>query len=84
VKPIFEPMVDLSDHGRLLERFLALPFPRMFMYGSQNGSLSYLRMLADAGVELAEIAHSGHFPMYSSPPAMWARLTDFVVRNTGR
>ncbi len=42
VRPIFESMVELSDHGRLMERFLALPCPRMFMYGEQNRSLSYL------------------------------------------
>lgn len=31
VHPIFESMVELSDHGRLMDRFRALPFPRMFM-----------------------------------------------------
>ncbi len=83
VKPIFDSMVDLSDHGGLLERFLALPLPKMFMYGQQNGSLSYLKRLADKGIELAEIAHSAHFPMYSNPPAMWSRITGFVLRTNG-
>jgi hypothetical protein len=63
VRPIFESMVDLSDNGDLLARFLALPAPRMFMYGEQNGSLSYLTTLGRRGVRLAEIAHSAHFPM---------------------
>jgi pimeloyl-ACP methyl ester carboxylesterase len=80
VKPIFDSMVDLSDHGDLLECFIALPLPRMFMYGRQNNSLSYLKRLADEGVELAEIAHSAHFPMYSNPPAMWARIADLILR----
>jgi pimeloyl-ACP methyl ester carboxylesterase len=80
VRPIFESMVELSDHGKLLDRFLALPMPRMFMYGEQNGSLSYLDTLAAAGVELAPISHSAHFPMYSNPPQMWARITDLVSR----
>jgi pimeloyl-ACP methyl ester carboxylesterase len=78
VRPIFESMVDLSDHGDLLRRFLALPFPRMFVYGEQNRRLSYLPTLADGGVELAEIAHSGHWPMYANAPQMWTRLTAFV------
>lgn len=78
VRPIFESMVDLSDHGDLLDRFLALPMPRMFMYGEQNHSLSYLPVLAAAGVELARISHSAHFPMYSNPPEMWARIAAFV------
>jgi hypothetical protein len=47
VKPIFESMVELSDRGGLLERFLALPLPKMFMYGQQIRSLSYLRRLAE-------------------------------------
>lgn len=68
VRGIFESMVELSDNGDLMSKFLALPFPRMFMYGEQNSSLSYLRTLTSNGVELAEIPSSGHFPMYSNPP----------------
>jgi pimeloyl-ACP methyl ester carboxylesterase len=80
VRPILTSMVDLSDHGDLMDRFLALPLPRMFMYGQQNHLLSYLPRLADHGVELAEIPHSAHFPMYSNPPAMWHRIAEFVIR----
>jgi pimeloyl-ACP methyl ester carboxylesterase len=79
VRPIFESMVELSDHGNLLNRFLALPLPRMFMYGEQNSSLSYLPRLADEGVELAEISHSGYFPMHSNPVQMWCRIADFIL-----
>ena len=61
-----------------MDRFLALPFPRMFMYGEQNNTLSYLDLLAEKGVELAEISHCGHFPMYSNAPEMWRRLITFV------
>jgi pimeloyl-ACP methyl ester carboxylesterase len=75
VRGIFESMVELSDHGDLLEKFLSLPCPRMFMYGEQYSSLSYLPELN--GVELAEIPHSGHFPMYSNPVAMWERIAKF-------
>jgi pimeloyl-ACP methyl ester carboxylesterase len=78
VRPIFDSMVDLSDHGDLLQRFLALSFPRMFVYGEQNRALSYLPTLAEGGVELAEIRHSGHWPMYSNAPEMWSRIADFV------
>lgn len=42
VRGIFESMVDLSDHGDLTAKFLTLPSPRMFMYGEQNRTLSYL------------------------------------------
>lgn len=74
-------MVELSDNGELMSRFLALPFPRMFMYGEQNSSLSYLPTLAANGVELAEIPSSGHFPMYSNPVAMSQRIAEFVSQS---
>ena len=71
-------MVDLSDHGDLMPKFLALPCPRMFMYGEENSALSYLAKLAAGGVELAEIPHSGHWPMYANPVAMWERIAAFI------
>jgi pimeloyl-ACP methyl ester carboxylesterase len=79
IRAIFTSMVDLSDHGNLLRRFLALPFPRMVMFGDQNAGLTYLPALTAAGVELAEIPRSGHFPMYSNAPAMWDRITRFIT-----
>ncbi|HEY3573541.1 MAG TPA: alpha/beta hydrolase [Arthrobacter sp.] len=80
VRGIFESMVDLSDKADLMEKFLSLPFPRMFMYGEQNNTLSYLPHLAANGVELAEIPHSGHFPMYSNAPEMWRRIAAFQAQ----
>ncbi|MFM0091965.1 alpha/beta hydrolase [Paraburkholderia sediminicola] len=79
VPGIFRSMVELSDHGDLMTKFLSLPFPRMFMYGEQNASLSYLSHLRSHGVQLAEISQSGHFPMYSNPVEMWARLAQFLA-----
>lgn len=78
VPSIFRSMVELSDHGALMNRFLNLPCPTMFMYGDQNDHLSYLEHLAAHGVRLARIPACGHFPMYSNPPAMWAQLGDFM------
>lgn len=82
VRGIFESMVDLSDNAALMDKFLSLPCPVMFMYGEQNRDLSYLGHLQNNGVQLAEIPNCGHFPMYSNPVAMWqsiARLQQFVV-----
>ena len=66
--------MNLSDHGDLMAKFLSLPCPRMFMYGEQNSALSYLKTLKANGVELAEIPYSAHWPMYSNPVAMRARI----------
>jgi pimeloyl-ACP methyl ester carboxylesterase len=81
VRGIFESMVELSEHCDLMTRFLSLPCPRMFMYGEQSSSLSYLPTLAANGIELAEISHSSHWPMYSNPVAMWERIDEFLTRN---
>ncbi|WP_367375502.1 alpha/beta fold hydrolase [Pseudomonas lini] len=77
VRGIFESMVDLSDNADLMGKFLGLQCPRMFMYGEQNASLSYLPHIQAQGVRLAPIAQCGHFPMYSNPIAMWQQIADF-------
>ena len=83
VRGIFSSMVELSDRGDLMRRFLGLPCPRLFMYGEQNSHLSYLADLQARGVELASITGCGHFPMYSNPLEMWRRIADFHARHAG-
>ncbi|KAH8590616.1 alpha/beta hydrolase fold protein [Bisporella sp. PMI_857] len=78
---IFESMVQLSDHGDLLLKFLSLPCPRVYMFGEEYSSLSYLSELASKGVDLAEIPYSGHFPMYSNAVAMWEQIAGFFKRH---
>ena len=78
VPAIFRSMVDLSDNGNLMDRFLGLSCPTMFMYGAQNASLSYLGHIKAKGVRLSEIPECGHFPMYSNPIAMWRDIADFT------
>lgn len=77
VRGIFESMVHLSDNGELMDKFLGLPCPKMFMYGEQNASLTYLAHIRSQGVRLAEIPACGHFPMYSNPTAMWEAMAGF-------
>lgn len=78
VRGIFTSMVDLSDNAGLMQRFLGLPCPTMFMYGDQNETLSYLEHIEANGVLRAEISKCGHFPMYSNPPAMWAAISGLI------
>lgn len=79
VPSLFRSMVDLSDNADLLRRFLRLPVRKSFVHGSANRSLSYLDTLKRNDVRVAEIPHSGHFPMYANPPALWAELRDFLT-----
>ncbi|KAL5360158.1 alpha/beta-hydrolase [Aspergillus floccosus] len=78
VRAIFESMVRLSDEEDLLGMFLALPCSKMFMFGEENRELSYLPRLEKEGVQLAMIMESGHFPMYSNPPEMYRRISEFL------
>ena len=78
VEGIFSSMVSLSDNGELMDNFVSLPCPKMFMYGEQNRELSYLSYIKSKGVRLSEISECGHFPMYSNPPMMWREIADFL------
>lgn len=80
VRGIFESMVDLSDNGNLMAKFLGLPIPRQYMYGVTNSHLSYLADIASKGVDLACIPDCGHFPMYSNPVLMWQRIRELQDR----
>jgi pimeloyl-ACP methyl ester carboxylesterase len=81
VRGIFTSMVQLSDHGDLMTKFLGLSCKKMFMFGEQNAHLSYLPRLEQAGVTLARISRSGHFPMYSNPVEMWDHIARFIGRH---
>lgn len=76
--PIFRSMVDLSDNTDLMSKFAGLTCPRLFVHGEQNAHLSYLGQLPAYGVEVCEIPHAAHFPMYSNPPVLWSALAAFL------
>ena len=81
IEPIFTSMVDLSDNQPLMDWFLALPAPRMLMYGEQNNTLSYLDRLRENSIELAEIPQSGHFPCMPTPQTCGGASTRSCERN---
>jgi len=78
-RPIFESMVQLSDDDPLLTWFIDLPGSCAFVHGDQNAGLTYLPKLREGGVDVVSIPHSGHFPMYANPPAMWAAIAENVA-----
>ncbi|HEV8200488.1 MAG TPA: alpha/beta hydrolase [Candidatus Polarisedimenticolia bacterium] len=71
--------VEYSDNGRLLERFLSLPVPVHFVYGSVNRGLTYLPRLRDSRCTLTEIRDADHFLFYDAPEA----FAECVRRSTG-
>ncbi len=70
--------VSESDSGRLLEDFMQLRVPRLFLYGAANHRLSYLQRLREAGVQVTEIPRSAHFLFYDNPVATFQAIGAFV------
>ncbi|HEX5030290.1 MAG TPA: alpha/beta fold hydrolase [Candidatus Eisenbacteria bacterium] len=75
----FETVAE-SDSGRLLEEFIGLPIPRLFLYGEANKDLSYLPRLRASGVRVQEIPSSAHFLFYDNPVETFRTVGEFVHR----
>jgi pimeloyl-ACP methyl ester carboxylesterase len=73
-----------SDSGRLIEEFLALPLPRLFLYGDANRGLSYLPRLRASEVQVTEVCGSAHFLFYDNPVDTFAAVGEFVHRVSDR
>ncbi len=73
----FETVAE-SDSGRLIEEFLALPVPRLFLYGEVNRSLSYLQRLRESDTQVVEIPNGAHFFFFDNPVATFQAIGDFV------
>jgi pimeloyl-ACP methyl ester carboxylesterase len=69
-------LVEYSDEGRLLERFLALSTRTYFVYGAENRHLSYLPRLCQSTCTVLEVPRANHFPFYDNPAAFAAVLSE--------
>ena len=70
--------VEYSDQGNLLQRFLNLPIPKCFMYGSENRHLSYLQRLRASDCQVVEIPNANHFLFYDAPDHYATALASFA------
>lgn len=70
--------VEYSDHGNLLQRFLSLPIPKCFLYGSENRHLSYLAQIRESDCAVIEIPNANHFLFYDAPDHYAAALANFA------
>jgi pimeloyl-ACP methyl ester carboxylesterase len=73
----FETVAE-SDSGRLLQEFIGLPIPRLFLYGEANRGLSYLPRLRASDVRVQEIPSSAHFLFYDNPVETFRAVGEFV------
>jgi pimeloyl-ACP methyl ester carboxylesterase len=72
-------LVEDSDHGDLVTRFLSLPMPRYFVYGSANRHLSYLGRLRSSDCIVREIPNADHFLFYDDPATFAVCIADAVT-----
>jgi pimeloyl-ACP methyl ester carboxylesterase len=70
--------VEYSDRGNLLQRFLSLPVPKCFLYGSEDRHLSYLQRLRESQCTVVEIPNANHFLFYDQPNHFAAALASFA------
>ncbi|MGD8290065.1 MAG: alpha/beta hydrolase [Desulfobacterales bacterium] len=72
-----ESLVDWSDSGELLSRFLNLPCNKSYFYGQENAGMAVLDRLDD--IEKVMIDNSGHFLMNDNPNEFYVRLREFLT-----
>jgi len=70
--------VKESDSGALLEEFLGIRMPKLFLYGDANRHLSYLPRLRASDVRVVEVPDSGHFLFYDNPVATYRAVGAFL------
>lgn len=70
--------VAYSATGDLLTQFMALKIPKIFIYGEENSSLSYLPMLRENNVNVKEIPDSNHFVFYDNPQELYQTIAEFI------
>lgn len=73
-------IVDYSDSFPLLEDFIALDMPKLYIHGCENAHLSHLPRLREQGVEVVAVPESNHFPADSNPAFYYEAIADFVGR----
>lgn len=71
-------MTEYSTQGNLVEKFIEMKIPRLFIYGSENAHLVYLKQLRDSGIQVAEIADSDHWPMHDNPQGFYGVISNFL------
>ncbi len=69
-------LVDWSDSGMLLSKFLALKCRRVYFYGELQRFLPVLDRLGD--IPSVAISGSGHFPMNDNPAEFYHKMAEWL------
>lgn len=70
--------VEYSATGELLKQYLSMEIPRVFIYGQENSSLSYIPKLHAHKMNVREIPDSNHFVFYDNPKELYDAIGEFI------
>ncbi|MDO8609202.1 MAG: hypothetical protein Q7R95_01520, partial [bacterium] len=70
--------VKYSATGELLEYYLSIGIPRIFIYAEENKNLSYIPELVRNNMDIREISNSNHFVFYDNPLELYNVIGDFI------
>jgi pimeloyl-ACP methyl ester carboxylesterase len=70
--------VAYSATRELLQQFLELDIPRLFIFGEKNQHLSYLPQLEADKLQCHMVSGSDHFVFYDNPREMYLAIADFL------
>lgn len=73
-------IVEYSDEGGLLDTFLRLDVPKLYVHGDENADLPHIPRLRKEGVEVCAVPDCNHFPAWSNPDFYYRALARFMVR----
>jgi pimeloyl-ACP methyl ester carboxylesterase len=71
--------VEYSATGDLLKQFISMRIPKIFIYGAENNTLSYIPELLSSGVTVKEISNSNHFVFYDNPKELYEVMANFIA-----
>jgi pimeloyl-ACP methyl ester carboxylesterase len=70
--------VKYSATGNLLRQYMEMDTPKIFIYGDENKSLSYIPELIKNKMNIKSISNSNHFVFYDNPKEMYDVISDFI------
>jgi len=73
-----EQTVRYSETNELLEFFILVEIPKLFIHGDKNKSLSYISQLKKENVHVREISQSDHFLFYDNPMELYEVIGEFI------
>jgi pimeloyl-ACP methyl ester carboxylesterase len=70
--------VEYSATGELLDQFIQLKLPKLFIYGEHNSKLSYIPTLLKHNVPTHAVSDSDHFIFYDNPKELYETIGAFI------